>query len=180
MKKNFLRLILAAAVVALGFAQTACTGKSKTDSETKAKVDSVHPRIIIAYVTSGSDVMPDPNSMTHINYAFGHVNQTFNGIDVANPDRLHQISALKQQNPDLKVILSVGGWGSGRFSEMAADSLNRTAFAADAKRVIDEFNLDGVDIDWEYPTSSSAGISSSPDDTDNYPPHARHPLSNRP
>ncbi len=43
MKKNFLRLILAAAVVALGFAQTACTGKSKTDSETKAKVDSVHP-----------------------------------------------------------------------------------------------------------------------------------------
>ena len=168
MKKNIIRLILAAAVVALGFAQTACTGKSKTDSETKAKVDSVHPRIIIAYVTSGSDVMPDPNSMTHINYAFGHVNQTFNGIDVANPDRLHQISALKQQNPDLKVILSVGGWGSGRFSEMAADSLNRASFAADAKRVIDEFNLDGIDIDWEYPTSSRAGISSSPDDTQNY------------
>lgn len=165
MKKILSRITLMVAAVAFGFAQTACSGKSAAAA---ADTDSVAPRLVIAYVTSGSDVMPDPFAMSHINYAFGHVNETFNGINVANPDRLHQISALKQQNPDLKVILSIGGWGSGRFSEMAADSLNRAAFAADCKRVIDEFNLDGVDIDWEYPTSSSAGISSSPDDTQNY------------
>lgn len=51
---------------------------------------------------------------------------------------------------------------------MAADADNRLAFAADCRRVIDEYGLDGIDIDWEFPTSSSAGISSSPDDTSNY------------
>ena len=165
MKKFLSSAILGATLMSFGFTQVSCGSKTATEANV---TDSVTPRIVVAYVTAGSDVMPDPNAMTHINYAFGHVNETFNGINVDNPDRLHQISALKEQNPDLKVILSVGGWGSGRFSEMAADSLNRANFAADCQRVIKEFNLDGVDIDWEYPTSSSSGISSSPDDTDNY------------
>ena len=68
----------------------------------------------------------------------------------------------------LKVLLSIGGWGSGRFSEMAADDSNRKSFARDCQRVVKEFGLDGIDIDWEYPTQSSAGISCSADDTDNF------------
>ena len=169
MKKFTMMAAAAASLLAVALVPAACGTKRADNAAAVESADSVaSPRYVIAYVTAGSDVMPDPHAMTHINYAFGHVNNTFNGIRVDNPDRLHKISALKEQNPDLKVILSVGGWGSGRFSEMAADSLNRAAFAADCKRVIDEFNLDGVDIDWEYPTSSSAGISSSPDDTNNY------------
>ena len=27
-------------------------------------------RVVVAYVTAGSDVVPDPSLMTHINYAF--------------------------------------------------------------------------------------------------------------
>ena len=125
-------------------------------------------RIVVAYVTSRPTVMPDPARMTHINYAFGHVNETFNGIRISNESRLHSISALKKDAPWLKVCLSIGGWGSGRFSEMAATDENRKAFAADCARVVDEFDLDGIDMDWEYPTSSAAGISSSPDDTRNF------------
>lgn len=125
-------------------------------------------KVIVAYITSWSDVMPNPKYMTHINYAFGHVNKTFNGVKVDNPERLKQIIAIKKQAPELKVLLSIGGWGSGRFSEMAADKKNRKAFAKDCKRVIKEFGLDGIDIDWEYPTNSSAGISSSPDDSQNF------------
>jgi chitinase len=75
---------------------------------------------------------------------------------------------LRDKNPDLKVMLSIGGWGSGNFSEMAASEANRKSFANDCLRVIEEFQLDGIDIDWEYPTSNSAGISSSPNDTANY------------
>ena len=132
-------------------------------AETKAP-----EKVVVAYVTSWTDEIPDPSLMTHINYAFGHVNDSFNGVRVDNPDRLRSIVALKKQNPALKVLVSVGGWGSGRFSEMAADPKNRKAFANSCKKLVKDFNLDGIDIDWEYPTSSAAGISSSPADTDNF------------
>lgn len=123
---------------------------------------------VVAYVTSWSDELPNPRYMTNINYAFGHVNDTFNGVRIDNPLRLHKIARLKDLNPELEVQLSIGGWGSGRFSEMAADPALRAAFVADCRRVMEEFNLDGIDIDWEYPTSNAAGISSSPDDTKNF------------
>jgi len=136
--------------------------------------------VALAYVTSWSSVIPDPNYVTHINYAFGHVNETFNGVMINRPsrndnagrptseDRLRSIVALKKQKPSLKVLLSIGGWGSGRFSEMAASEANRLSFAADCQRVVKEFGLDGIDMDWEYPTSAAAGISASPEDMDNF------------
>lgn len=124
-------------------------------------------KIVVAYVTSWTNEVPDPWVMTHINYAFGHVNETFNGVRIDNPERLKMIVGLKRQNPNLKVMLSVGGWGSGRFSEMAATEENRIAFALDCRKKVEEFQLDGIDIDWEYPTQGGAGISSSPDDIKN-------------
>lgn len=123
---------------------------------------------IIAYVTSWTEPVPDPNLISHINYAFGHVNDTFDGVRVDNPSRLKEIVKLREHHKDLKILLSIGGWTSGRFSEMAADEKNRTSFAKDCQRLVKEFDLDGIDIDWEYPTSNEAGISSSPDDTDNF------------
>ena len=124
--------------------------------------------VVVAYVTSWTKVMPDPTVMTHLNYAFGHVNDQFNGVRVDNEQRLRDLVSLKKQQPKLLVMLSIGGWGSGRFSEMAASEENRRAFAADCRRVCNEFGLDGIDIDWEYPTQNSAGISSSPQDTENF------------
>ena len=127
------------------------------------------PEMVVgAYVTSWTDEVPDPHVMTHINYAFGHVNDSFDGVRIDNPERLRMIVELKQQNLKLKVLLSIGGWGSGRFSEMAASKENREKFANDCQRVVKEYGLDGIDIDWEYPTQSTANISSSPDDTTNF------------
>lgn len=146
------------AVLAITLALS-CSRKGDASSDSK---------IIVAYVTSWSDAMPDPEYMTHINYAFGHVSDSFDGVRIDNEERLRKIVALKKIKPELKVMLSIGGWESGRFSEMAADDGFRMSFAKDCRRVIDEFGLDGVDIDWEYPTSSAAGISSSPEDTDNF------------
>lgn len=123
--------------------------------------------VVVAYVFR-SDAKIDPNLMTHINYAFAHVTDSFDNLRIDNPDHLKDIVALKNENPDLKILLSVGGWGSGNFSEMAADTHLRKEFAKACRRIIDEYSLDGIDIDWEYPGSSVAGISSSPDDTDNF------------
>lgn len=125
-------------------------------------------RVIVAYVTSWTDEIPDPSVMTHINYAFAHVNDTFDGVRVDNPERLKDIVALKAKNPALNFMVSVGGWGSGRFSEMASDDGRRMSFAEDCLRLVEEFGLDGIDIDWEYPTSDAAGISASPEDRENF------------
>lgn len=125
-------------------------------------------KVVLTYVTSWSTIVPDPAYVTHINYAFGHVNATFDGVRIDNEERLRMIAGLKKQHPALKVMLSVGGWGSGRFSEMVSDSVKRMAFAADCQRVVKQFGLDGIDIDWEFPTSNMAGISASPNDTKNY------------
>lgn len=132
------------------------------------RMASQDAKVIVAYVTSWSNITPDPQYMTHINYAFGHVSESFNGVGIANENRLREIITLKTQKPELKVMLSIGGWGSGRFSEMAASDEYRRAFAKDCQRVVKEFNLDGIDIDWEYPTSAAAKISASPDDTKNF------------
>lgn len=125
-------------------------------------------KVVVAYVTSWSSIIPDPKYMTHINYAFGNVAESFDRVGIANPERLTAIAGLKKKNPELKVLLSIGGWGSGRFSEMAASSKLRKAFARDCNRVVKEYGLDGIDIDWEYPTSNAANISSSPEDTGNF------------
>lgn len=150
------KYILAVAVLVTAF--TGCADRQPMEKG----------HVVVVYVTSWTDEMPDPARMTHINYAFGHVTSTFDGVRVDNGERLTSIVALKEQAPELNVMLSVGGWGSGNFSEMAATETNRKAFAADCARVMKEYGLDGIDIDWEYPTSSAAGISSSPADKDNF------------
>ncbi len=132
-------------------------------------IDKEKPqKVIVAYVTSWTQALPDTRYVTHINYAFGHVTATFDGVRIDNPQRLKTVSALKAANKELKVLLSIGGWGSGRFSEMAADNNNRKKFADDCARVVKEYDLDGIDIDWEYPTSKAGGISASEDDTQNF------------
>ncbi|GHT10825.1 hypothetical protein AGMMS4956_02940 [Bacteroidia bacterium] len=124
---------------------------------------------IVAYIYAGrTDVIPDPTVITHLNYAFGKVNAAFNGVEIMHPDYLTRIVELKQKAPHLKVMLSIGGWTSGGFSEMASDSTTRLSFAQDCQRIVLQYGLDGIDMDWEYPTNSEAGIASSPHDTKNF------------
>ena len=120
----------------LAFLVALCCGLSSFASKTEP--------VVVAYVTSWSKVMPDPTVMTHINYAFGHVNEQFNGVRIDNEQRLRDIVALKKQQPKLLVMLSIGGWGSGRFSEMAASEENRMAFASSGMLPETEPPLTGV------------------------------------
>lgn len=124
--------------------------------------------IIVGYATYWDTRMPDPTLLTHINYAFALIKDDFQSLDIKKPERLRKVVALKSQNPDLKVVLSVGGWGAGNFSEMAADADYRKKFAENCLAAVKTYGLDGIDIDWEYPSSSSAGITSSVNDISNF------------
>lgn len=125
--------------------------------------------IIVGYATYWDEIIPDPTLLTHINYAFAHIKNDFETLDIkGKTGRFKKILALKEKNPDLKIMLSIGGWGAGNFSEMAADETHRKNFCKNCAAAVEEFGLAGIDLDWEYPTSSSAGISSSPNDTKNF------------
>jgi chitinase len=126
---------------------------------------SEHQHIVVAY-HNGRTI--DVSLVTHVIFSFGHVNrQTFDKISI-NENALRELAKYKEAKPSLKVLAAIGGWGSGGFSEMARDETLRLSFAADCKRLIDETGIDGIDLDWEYPTSSAASIVSSPEDKDNF------------
>jgi len=101
------------------------------------------------------------------------------GYDSAGLEKF-QMKSLKEENPQLKVLISIGGWnfcnpndtqygGSYTykfFSEMVANPDNRQAFIGSICDYAKEFNFDGVDFDWEYPGSDQHG--GTPDDYQNY------------
>lgn len=126
-------------------------------------------KLLIGYVTSAAlpSVTPeDARKMTHINVAFGFVKDS--RVTVAATRNLDTLSKLREYNPDLGILLSLGGWGAGGFSEAAATPENRQVFAHTALEILNEFKLDGIDVDWEYPSYSIAGIASQPADKQNF------------
>lgn len=67
---------------------------------------------------------------------------------------LRNLVALKADNPKLKILVAVGGWTwSNQFSNMAASAATRKAFIDSTIALLRQYKLDGIDIDWEYPTS---------------------------
>lgn len=115
----------------------------------------------------------DANKLTHINYAFANIGSDFKiamGYPDKDPANFKMLQDLKKINPDLKILISVGGWTwSGRFSDAAATETSRTDFAEGCVEFITKYGLDGVDLDWEYPVGGGlAENSKRPEDKQNF------------
>jgi chitinase len=95
----------------------------------------------------------DVNICTHINYAFMGINEDGSLRLDGSDSMLKRLGGLKSKNPDLKLILSVGGWneGSTPFSNVAADADKKANMADSTLWYLQTYNFDGLDIDWEYP-----------------------------
>lgn len=107
----------------------------------------------------------DLDKIDIINYSFGII--TDGKVDINQLEHICEIinEAHKAQ---VKVVLSIGGWGVGGFSEAVSTRQSRKILIDSIINVIKDNEFDGVDIDWEYPATSVAGIISSPDDKNNF------------
>jgi chitinase len=125
---------------------------------------------VIAYAMGRADFSRiHPEKLTHINYAFGLVNTNGEAFIRTNaPAHLAQLQALKSANPNLKIILSIGGWGADNFSDAALTDDSRKKFAASCLRILKQYALDGIDIDWEYPGQPGPGIKFRAEDKQNF------------
>lgn len=107
---------------------------------------------IVAYATDAIivDIIPY-DKLTHINYSFliPNADGTFERLN--NAWKLESIvESAHSQN--VRVSVAVGGWGwDNEFEQMASQPESRASFVKNLKDIVDQYQLDGVDIDWEYP-----------------------------
>jgi chitinase len=130
--------------------------------------------VIAAYVfTREGPLNPgqiDGSKLTRINYAFANIERgrIVEGAP-ATAGNLTMLTALRRDNPDLTVLISVGGWlWSGGFSDMALTEASRAAFIDSVAAFLTHYDLDGLDVDWEFPGESGSGHAFRAEDKHNY------------
>ncbi len=130
--------------------------------------------IIVGYIYSRESPLPpdaiDAIRLDRINYAFVRIKdgRITTGC-AADPQNFALLNALKKQNPSLTILVSVGGWlGSRGFSDAALSAQSRKVFILSAVEFLRQYNLDGLDVDWEYPGSKGAGNRHRVEDKQNF------------
>ena len=125
------------------------------------------------------------NKVSHLNYAFANIagGKCVLGDSYADTDKafagdtwdtgvlrgnFNQLIKLRNANPALKTLISIGGWTwSANFSAAAASDASRQAFASSCVDFMKQYKFDGIDIDWEYPVSGGLQ-SGAPEDKQNF------------
>ena len=131
-------------------------------------------RVVIGYVFTPNAVV-DPTAiaaqkLTHFNYAFANLQDGRVVDGFANTaENLARLTALRRSHPHLKVLVAAGGWTwSGGFSDAASTGSSRATFVESAVDFVRRYDLDGFDVDWEYPGLRGNGNVHRPEDKENF------------
>ena len=127
--------------------------------------------IIAAYIYSGDRDFTklrdgDAERLTHVNIAFALVKDGKASVDHWTNSK--EIREFIKNKGHIKVVLSIGGWGAGGFSNACMTAEGRELLAQTLVDISNDYGFDGIDLDWEYPCSDMAGIDASPHDKVNY------------
>ncbi len=104
------------------------------------------------------------DGLTHINFSFA-VPKADGSLELrGNPAALRQMVALAHKK-NVKACIAIGGWDLGdgggndvAFERLAASSAARTAFIKNTMKMVKDYHLDGVDVDWEYPDVGASSL----------------------
>ncbi|KAG0047044.1 hypothetical protein BGZ83_007838 [Gryganskiella cystojenkinii] len=171
--------ILALAATAFAVASAAPVEKRATDNN-----------VVVGYWVPWGDVPVanlDMSKYTHINYGFGVTVKTNPDPTTITFDRYYDGNNIKAlvtrgNQAGVPILMSIGGWtGSQTFSSISADAGLRKKFINNALVFVrnntlppyadtpDGWNMDGIDIDWEYPGRAGAICNIyTPSDASNY------------
>jgi len=96
--------------------------------------------------------------LTHLNYAFAQPTPTGGLEPLTQPAQLRRLVATAHR-AGVKVLLSIGGWHDGdhsAFDAIGASPAATRAFVAALGQVAADYQLDGIDMDWEHPDARTA------------------------
>jgi chitinase len=133
-------LLIVSVAIALG----GCAGNNTNNTENNTPTQPV----IVGYLPAWKmPYNPQWQKITHLNLAFGIVNSD-GSLDVTNIG-IFAGCIVNAHNNNVKVLLSIGGGGSNNFSEAILNSDKRKILTDNLIKAINDFNLDGIDIDFE-------------------------------
>jgi GH18 family chitinase len=124
-------------------------GPAGTSAPTEPVPDAFR---VVAYVTDAitPGIIPF-DQLTHINFAFLIPNADGSFQPFLSGWKVEEVIRLAHEN-GVKVLISVGGWGwDQQFEAVAADPALRSLFVQNLISVVESYQFDGVDMDWEYP-----------------------------
>ena len=105
-------------------------------------------------INSSTNIATIPaDKLTHLFYAFADITPQGN-VELKSDGEdgdIALLQSIKAQNPNLKIIVSIGGAGDEDFASVAADTQKRTNFTQSAIDFMKNNGFDGIDIDWEFP-----------------------------
>ncbi|PRP81293.1 putative chitinase 3-like [Planoprotostelium fungivorum] len=110
-----------------------------------------------ATAPAGCAITPEDipvDKYTHLIWSFATFNSTSGIIDPIEGDLITRFTNLKKKNPALKTMASFGGAGldPSQWTNLTKTASVRETFINDSIRWLRQYNLDGIDIDWEYPS----------------------------
>uniref|UniRef100_UPI00404B1230 glycosyl hydrolase family 18 protein n=1 Tax=Candidatus Limnocylindrus sp. TaxID=2802978 RepID=UPI00404B1230 len=128
-----------------------------TVSPSPTPLARTQPFKVVGYVTPAANIDAiDFSLLTHINYSFLIPRANGTTRPFGAPNHLRKVVAQAQKH-DVKVLIAVGGWGWDKeFETLAADPAIRAKLAKRVAEFCANYQLDGIDIDWEYPNAGAS------------------------
>ncbi|KAK5231688.1 hypothetical protein LTR72_000872 [Exophiala xenobiotica] len=147
----------------LATTSSSSSGTSSTPNPTPTPDDWPDHTVTAYFGAGNTDIFPAENIpwqyLTHLCFAFASTGGADVDFAIKFNETLLQYLSEQATTYGVKLILSVGGYGKGGqyFSDIVQTNETIDAFVRSVQDAVSDFNLAGVDLDWEFVGSLAEG-----------------------